>query len=146
MVCNTTQSAFYRVIAEYNESCAQEEKNRSENSAKTCKKMYENPCEKNREKLPKKTEKKCGKNICENRCEKCPKKSTEDCPKNHRKNCQKNYDPSFGKKTCDFNRGNQITDIFSDSDLLLICALIYILYKNGADQKIILALVFVLIS
>lgn len=138
MVCNTTQSAFYRVIAEYNDSCVQQEKNRRENNGKT----HEDTDEKTREKNLQKTEQKSAGNKYENRCENCPKRNTENCPKNRRNNCSTNFRKSQEK----YDRNNPLPDIFSDSDLLLICALIYILYKNGADQKIILALVFVLIS
>ncbi|MCH5195560.1 MAG: hypothetical protein J1F28_02530 [Oscillospiraceae bacterium] len=121
MVCNTTQSAFYRVITEYNNSCSEKGKNCSE----FCEEIHE---------------KNCGKN-CENSPDKFKKKHTEKPYENNCGNYSKNYNNIPGK-----NSNRSPSDIFSDSDFLLICALIYILYKNGADQKIILALIFVLIS
>ena len=121
MVCNTTQSAFYRVIAEYNESCSEKDKNCSD----FCKKTHKKNCEKN----------------CGNSPDKFKKNHTE---KPHENNCG-NYSKNYNKIPVK-NPNKSPSDIFSDSDFLLICALIYILYKNGADQKIILALIFVLIS
>lgn len=71
------------------------------------------------EKCGDKSSKKYSENISKKYCQNCPKS----CPKN---------DP--------FSR------IFSDRDLMLIAGLILILLNEKADQKLIFALLFVLLS
>ncbi len=43
-------------------------------------------------------------------------------------------------------KGNAPGDLNIDSDFLLLAGLIFILYKNGADKKLIMALAIVLIG
>lgn len=44
------------------------------------------------------------------------------------------------------NEGGLLGGLFSDSDTLLILGLCYILYKQDADKKLILALLSILIA
>ena len=115
MVWNTTQSAFYKAIEDFN------------NREKTGEFHGEN-CNKNRDDRhdecpppcsPKNNEA-AGCDIPQNRCPRCPA-----------------------------NRGGlsgTLSGILSDNDMLLIAGLIFLLYHQNADKKLILALAFVLLS
>ncbi len=52
-------------------------------------------------------------------------------------NCRYNKAPVYKNDT--------LSKMFSDSDLMLIVILIFILWQNGADKKLIMALAFVLV-
>ena len=52
-------------------------------------------------------------------------------------NCRYNKAPVY--------KNDPLSKMFSDSDMLLIVILIFILYRNGADKKLIMALAFVLV-
>ncbi len=120
MVCNTTQSALYKVVADYNNELDKRQ----------------NYAQKTTENMPSKTNKNHIKNSSEN--------NGKNYRKNYRQvrnnNCHKNY------RIINTHNNFNISNLFSDSDFVLICTLIFILSKNNADKKIILALVFVLIS
>lgn len=127
MVCNTTQSALYKVVCEYNSELDRKEKNLGGQEKKTS------------EKIPSKTEKKHIGNSSE--------KNNWNYRKNYRQAQHKNYRVNYcGKNTQNNSFADPVSRLLSDSDLMLICTLIFILSKNGADKKIILALIFVLIS
>lgn len=120
MVCNTTQSALYKVVSDYNNELDK-------------RKNYD---EKTTEKIPSKTNEKNIENSSENNSKKYRK--------NFRQVRNNNYHKNYRIKN---TRNNyNVPNLFSDSDFMLICTLIFILSKNNADKKIILALVFVLIS
>lgn len=120
MVCNTTQSALYKVVSDYNNELDKRQ----------------NYAQKTTENMPSKTNKNHIKNSSEN--------NNKNYRKNYRQvrnnNCHKNY------RIINTHNNFNISNLFSDSDFVLICTLIFILSKNNADKKIILALVFVLIS
>lgn len=120
MVCNTTQSALYKVVSDYNNELDK----RRNNDEKTT------------EKMPSKTNKKHIENSSEN--------NNRNYRKNYRQVRNNNYHKNYRIKNTQNNYN--VSSLFSDSDFMLICTLIFILSKNNADQKIILALVFVLIS
>lgn len=54
-----------------------------------------------------------------------------------RYNCPYNKAPVY--------KNDPLSKMFSDSDMLLIVILIFILYRNGSDKKLIMALAFVLV-
>lgn len=164
MVWNSTQSALYKAVARHNGEDFSEEKNCCENSAEIPEKSSQkndkncaentdknyagntdkNYCGNSAENCPKK-----GENIGSDKCKNCGKSGTENCAEKRGKygaeNCRKNFRGSREMPRAN-NANDPLAKLFSDSDFLLIAALIYILSKNGADQKIILALIFVLIS
>ena len=118
MVWNSTQSALYKAVSDFNNGSISDEKN----CCKTDEKIDE--------KKPLKDDEKINDKFCEKTCEKCCEKCCKNCANNSQNYCGK----------------NPISGLFSDSDFMMIAALILILLKNGADQKIIFALIFVLIS
>lgn len=129
MVWSTTQSALYSDLSRYYEDEKKFPKN-PENS--------ENIKEKNRESPP---ERKCEKrpqNFDNNREKKCENKNPPVCP--NFRNC-----PNRSKTPGD-PISRMISEKFSDNDMLLIAGLIFLLMKQGADKKLILALAFVLLS
>lgn len=145
MVWSTTQSALYNDLSRYydDEKSAQNgqeieprkfEQNIREKSPENC--LEEEPendretepekCRENREeKEPRHEEPRPGCYSCPG-CPNCP--NFTNCP--HRRN----------------NANDPISRIFSDKDMLLIAGLIFLLSKQGADKKLILALAFVLLS
>ena len=148
MVWNSTQSALYKAVDDYNSSVIS-----GENYSRNC---IENNLEKCTEKVPencskidvnfdqkigekseriscKKTAENCSKN-CANFKEKIDENCTEKCSKfteNFCKNCPKN---------------DTFSRLFSDKDFLLVAGLILVLLNEKADMKLILALVIVLLG
>lgn len=123
MVWKTTQSAFYRAVDSFNN-----DEKKCENRCIPCKeKSYEKSCGNSPEKLPEKG--------CEN----------------HRRN-EENHRPSGqcsrGCPHCRAYRrqSSPLSGLLSDNDMLLIAGLILILMRQNADQKLILALAFVLLT
>ncbi len=123
MVCKTTQSAFYRAIDSFN------------NGEIT---------DKNRD------------NLCKEKCDEknrghSPEKRSEKRCENHRRN-EENRRPngqcSRGCPHCRVYRRQPppLSGLLSDTDMLLIAGLILILMRQNADQKLILALAFVLLT
>ena len=133
MVWNSTQSALYKAVDDYNMSVISGENCRE----KTPEKMPENYAQK----MPEKITGNCSKNNCDsegkncaNFREKCAEKSAEKSPKfteNVCKNCPKN---------------DSLSRLFSDRDFLLVAGLILVLMNEKADFKLILALVIVLLG
>ncbi len=123
MVWKTTQSAFYRAVDSFNN-----DEKKCENRCTPCKeKRYEKNCGNSPEKRP------------ENGCE------------NHRRNEEyrrPNVQCSRGCPHCRVYRKQPapLARMFSDNDMLLIAGLILILMRQNADQKLILALAFVLLT
>lgn len=111
MVWNTTQSAFYKAIDDFN--------NR------------DGRCE---DRLPSDSDTACEK--CDGKtCEKSPQNSGKLCPQSPQ---NRRYFPK--------RQTSPLADIFSDRDKLLIAGLILILSRQNADQKLIMALVFILLT
>lgn len=141
MVWSTTQSALYSDLSRY----YNDEKTTSElkefEPRKFEQKILEKSSEDTAEKRAENTlENPCG-TECGPPCEKCrsepPKSALNICPK--RINCPNcRYRQSTARNT--------LSQIFSDKDKLLIAGLILLLIKQGADNKLILALAFVLLS
>lgn len=115
MVWNTTQSAFYKAIDDFN--------NRSEV----------------REEQPP---------LCDNGVgEKSKADLCGECSKNDRENHSRNDEKILARcEHCPRRRTGALTDIFADKDKLLIAGLIMILSRQNADQKLIMALVFILLT
>ena len=141
MVWNSTQSALYKAVDDYNSSVISGEnhsRNCIENNLEKCTEKVSENCSKidvnfdqkigeNCERIScEKTAENCSKKFCENSAEKCPKFNENFC-----KNCPKN-DP--------FSR------LFSDRDFLLVAGLILVLLNEKADFKLILALAIVLLG
>ena len=148
MVWNSTQSALYKAVDDYNSSVIS-----GENHSRNC---IENNLEKCTEKVPEncskidvnfdpkigekserisceKTAENCSKN-CANFKEKIDENCTEKCSKfteNFCKNCPKN---------------DTFSRLFSDKDFLLVAGLILVLLNEKADMKLILALAIVLLG
>ncbi|MDE7229187.1 MAG: hypothetical protein K2N56_01790 [Oscillospiraceae bacterium] len=124
MVWNTTQSAFYKAIDAFN----------------------------NGEKISEKQPDQCNDDHNEKRCdhsiEKCHEKRCEDhCPEEADRRCGlpcTNRCPSC--RVCQRRTASPLSELFSDSDMLLIAGLILILSQQNADKKLILALAFVLLT
>ncbi|MGN0669867.1 MAG: hypothetical protein ACI4JZ_04895 [Oscillospiraceae bacterium] len=152
MVWNSTQSALYKAVDDYNSRVI---------SGENCREKYiEKTPEKCTEKVPEKCCENCSKNDVnfdqkfgencecisrEKNAEKCSKKfanfkekidenCAEKCPKfteNFCKNCPKN---------------DTFSRLFSDKDFLLVAGLILVLLNEKADLKLILALAIVLLG
>lgn len=136
MVWQSSQSALYKAVAEYNRG------EFSKDNFRNCtEKAPENHAENSfcRGNIAEKPRENCADN-CENNCGK--KRSVNRKVNNLTQNCVGNC-----KKCCKNRCGNNpLSELFADGDFLMIAALIFILYKNGADQKLIIALVFVLLG
>lgn len=82
-------------------------------------------------------------NYTENRPQKEPEIHAENCSENS----SKKYTENSSKKCCqNCPKIDPFSRIFSDRDLMLIAGLILILLNEKADQKLIFALLFVLLS
>ena len=114
MVCNSTQSALYKVINDHNSFFPDADTDRKKRSEKYAEKNYRKSVENNRENS--------AFYKAEKHCEKCPKK------------------PSARMRT------DPISRVLSDKDMLLIAGLIFILARENADKKLILALAIVLLG
>ncbi len=127
MVWKTTQSAFYRAVDSFN------------NGEKTCEFRD----------VPRKE--KGGRERGCHSPEKRPQKHSENRCEDHRRN---EHDPrpngqcSRGCPCCRAYRrqSSPLSGLLSDNDMLLIAGLILILMRQNADQKLILALAFVLLT
>lgn len=78
-----------------------------------------------------------GQKSCENNANENNARSQNNRPDRQCCNCRYNKAPVY--------KNDPLSKIFSDSDMLLIVILIFILYRNGADKKLIMALAFVLV-
>ena len=126
MVWNSTQSALYKAVDDFN------------SSANQC----ENICENYTEKIPQK--------FIENNPEKCAQKSRENCTEKctdfEGKKCEKNA-RNFCENDCkNCPKNDVVSRLFSDRDFLLVAGLILILMNEKADFKLILALAIVLLG
>lgn len=137
MVWSTTQSALYNDLSRYYEA----------------EKRVPNP----QETEPQKFEQKILEKSLENHGEKEhsePRRITCDPPCSSDRRIPEKNDrdphpncPSY--PNCPIGQScsrNSLTQLFSDRDMLLIAGLIFLLIKQGADKKLILALAFVLLS
>ena len=124
MVWNTTQSAFYKAIDAFN------------NGEKIGEKRPDHSNDDHNEKKD------------DHYIEKCPEKRCEDRrpeeADRHRELPCTNRCPSC--RVCQRRTASPLSELFSDSDMLLIAGLILILSQQNADKKLILALAFVLLS
>lgn len=145
MVWSTTQSALYDDLRQYFEDEKKPEKPEIFEPQKICEKESENECEK----CPENNRK----SSCENEPEKCPPKMPEHCenheekrePRREKPHCpDRPYCPAC--QSCQVRAQNPLSNLLADKDMLLIAGLILLLIKQGADQKLILALVFVLLG
>lgn len=118
MVWNSTQSALYKAVSSYNDG-RYEGKNDGGN--KVQKNVQKSP-----DFSPRNNEKKSADDRARDRCEKCPRNDSAACPKNV---------PS-----------DPLSRIMSDRDMLLIAGLIFILWHENADKKLIMALAIVLLG
>ena len=156
MVWNSTQSALYKAVDDYNSSVIS-----GENYSRNC---IENNLEKCTEKVPENSskidvnfEEKFGENHTQNQ----PEKFTENCSKknnnferkfcekseqNYRENCAEKC-PKFTENCCkNCPKNDPFSRLFSDKDFLLIAGLILVLLNEKADMKLVLALVIVLLG
>lgn len=138
MVWQSSQSALYKAVAEYNRGEFSKDNFRNctekapENNVQCSDNAENSFCRGNIAEKPREN--------CAGNCEK--KRSVNRKVNNPTQNCVGNC-----KKCCKKQRGNNpLSELFADGDFLMIAALIFILYKNGADQKLIIALVFVLLG
>ena len=144
MVWNSTQSALYKAVDDYNSSVKSCE-NHTENYREKCTEKVPEKCSKigvnfdqkmgeNCEQISReKSAENCSKN-CANFKEKIAENCTEKCPKfteNFCKNCPKN---------------DAFSRLLSDKDFLLVAGLILVLINEKADMKLILALAIVLLG
>ncbi len=137
MVWSTTQSALYNDLSRY---CDDEKRapNLQEIEPKKIDRIIgERSSENHKENEPKKQCKTEGNLPLKNGCGNSPKHETAtypsfpNCP-----NCPRRQN----------NMQNPLSRLLSDKDMLLIAGLIFLLMKQGADKKLILALTFVLLS
>lgn len=117
MVWNTTQSSLYKAVSDYNDEIARRE----------CHARQEPPTECH-------SEESCA---SPNSDPKSGPRQTPHCQKCA--NCSKYHTPQKGNTPMPGN-------LNIDSDFLLLAGLIFILYKNGADKKLILALAIALLG
>lgn len=126
MVWNSTQSALYKAVDDYNSSV-----NTGENTA-----------EKYAGKIPRKSAEinpeNCAKKPCENYTENCTDFGQKNCEKNARNCCENDC------KNCPKN--DAFSRLISDRDFLLVAGIILILLNEKADFKLILALAIVLLG
>lgn len=124
MVWNTTQSAFYKAIDAFN----------------------------NGEEIGKKQPGHCNDDHVEKKEDLCTDKCPEESCKDHcreEENCR--FDPPCTNRcpscrACQRRTASPLSELFSDSDMLLLAGLILILSQQNADKKLILALAFVLLT
>lgn len=124
MVWNTTQSAFYRAIDTFNNG----EKAFSDQPSFGNDRADENRGGHINKKCPKKE---CENRSCSDEIHRPEHSRVQRC-----QNCV----------SCHYRNTSPISDIFSDKDKLLIAGLIMILSRQNADTKLIMALVFVLLT
>lgn len=171
MVWSTTQSALYNDLSRY-----YEDEKRPRKSSGNPDNFKPDPDENCRCELPEKCPQCCDDKCaeehdksCGSRPVKCAENFDVNCccgseknSENRGKNCcngsQKCTENTCEEKNppcpnCPHIRQNQgdlitrtISEKFSDRDMLLIAGLIFLLMKQGADKKLILALAFVLLS
>lgn len=144
MVWNSTQSALYKFVAEHNREVVSGG-SRTDDDEENAENIFWENIKNKPEKIPSKNTEK----IYENQAEKIPKKIPEKFGENIRKNNFENHRRNVDCG-CRFGGNMRKTSsgpdgLLSDGDFLLICTLIYVLYRNGADQKLIFALIFILI-
>ncbi len=144
MVWNSTQSALYKFVAEHNREIVSGSSRADDDEENT-----ENIFWENTRNTPEKIPQKLTEKIYEKSAEKIPGKTPENFGENKRKN---NFENRRNKadRGCRFGGNMRKTSFgydgfLSDGDFMLICTLIYVLYRNGADQKLIFALIFILI-
>lgn len=118
MVWNSTQSALYKAVDDYNSSV-----NTGENIA-------DNYAGKTPRKCAGINPENCAKKPCENYTENCTDFGRKNC-ENDCKNCPKN---------------DAFSRLISDRDFLLVAGIILILLNEKADFKLILALAIVLLG
>jgi len=122
MVWNSTQSALYKTISTYNDGVSEE------------KKSPEKSVREDAEKTPSFSSQKTEKKHLENQ----PKKEVREFSEKRERSC-----PGH----CPHNvPTDPISRIMSDGDMLLIAALIFVLWHEKADMKLIMALVIVLLG
>ena len=141
MVWNSTQSALYKAVDDYNSSVI---------SGENCRENY---AQKIPEKHPEKCIEKCTEKVPEKCCENCSKnsvnfeeKSAENCSK---KSCENSAEkcPEFTENFCkNCPKNDPFTRLFSDRDFLLVAGLILVLLNEKADFKLILALAIALLG
>lgn len=119
MVWNTTQSAFYKAIDNFNSKDG-----KGDDQQPFC---DDSECEKNNESI----------------VGECVK---TECEKHSRKNEKNRPERRLCCEHCPGRRNLPITDIFSDKDKLLIAGLIMILSQQNADRKLIMALMFIMLT
>ena len=144
MVWNSTQSALYKAVDDYNSSV----------------KTGENHCENYTEKTPEKVPEKCSKigaNFDQKMGENCEQisreKSAENCSRNCAyfkekigENCTEKC-PKFTENFCkNCPKNDAFSRLFSDKDFLLVAGLILVLLNEKADMKLILSLAIVLLG
>lgn len=122
MVWNSTQSALYKAIDTHN-SVFSEPKNSAEKNA--CKNVEKKPVSSRENDAEKRSENTAGK--C---CKKCSENSDLRGFVNCRNNTAVPSDP--------------IARILSDGDMLLIAGLMFVLWRENADKRLIIALAIVL--
>lgn len=124
-----------------------------------CNNSHENCCGNSHEKCGDNTPENCRNNSSEKRRDNLPEKCGNKYPRNFGNKCGKDPEKDHENKNptvcpnCPRIRqapsgqiSRLISDKFSDRDMLLIAGLIFLLMKQGADKKLILALAFVLLS
>ena len=126
MVWNSTQSALYKAVYDYNSSV-----NTGENIA-------DNYAEKIPRKCAEINPENCAKKPCENYTENCTDFARKNCEKNARNCCENDC------KNCPKN--DAFSRLISDRDFLLVAGIILILLNEKADFKLILALAIVLLG
>ena len=118
MVCSNTQSALYRGFERHKSECC-----RGSNSEDFRSFI-------NGSRIPQKK----GEN------------HTKNASQNHQKN-ESDHQPQNGCRSCPNNSGrNPLDSLFSDSDMLLIAGLIFVLMTQKADNKLIIALAIALLG
>ncbi len=160
MVWNSTQSALYKAVDDYNSRVNSGEFYHNNYTEK----MPEINLEKCTEKVPENCMKnssnfdeKFGENFAEKSFEKCAEKCSknsvnfeEKFGENNTKNCRENCTEKCPKFTENFCKNCPKNDTFSrllsDKDFLLVAGLILVLLNEKADMKLILALVIVLLG
>lgn len=118
MVWSSTQSALYRAVDAHNDGNFKGGISHEKSVSKSVQKSCDFSC----------------RNDEENRPEKHPENRSEKNVRNECRGCPKNV------------RSDPISRIMSDRDMLLIAGLMYILWRENADRKLILALAFVLLG
>lgn len=137
MVWSTTQSALYNDLSRY-----YEDEKKVPNSQETAPEKFERNI---REKtIDNRLENECEK-TCDNECNIHPETDCDNSPKIEAET-HSNFPNCPNCRYRQNNTQNPLSQLFSDKDMLLIAGLIFLLIKQGADKKLILALAFVLLS